>query len=488
MHPIVKGLLARVASLVPSAIALLAATRLVLEEYGVDVYNAFVLVFSTMVLIPLNDLGAGAALTSAVAEYGARARRTRRVALTAMRILAASGLGLGAAALLFSALGWWDEVLGEGAFASGAFGLALAAYGLSFVPGLGQSTLLGANKNHLNIVVQAFMAPCTCAGAALCVVLELEPAWVVAVPGMSVLLISLVNAWVAGRATKLRLLRLVPRIVRRRRYPGERIRAIAGPALVVLLTAPISLQSDRLVLSHFSTAPEVAKYSLGMQIFAPLVALIPAAARPLWPMFTRARAEGTKPMSLVKVVPAFAFVTAIGAGVLCVVTGPIGEVIGDDKVDVGLALPLALAGLVVVQSIAVPLTMALMYPAGLRMVATLSAIGMPLNLGLSIVAAGPLGAPGPLVVSASVMFVVQVVPSALYLRRHPIVAPAEPPVAVEPDVADVAAGTIPPPPPPPPPPPQPALGTWWAFQLLDSDLSVADGTRPRVVQEELPFG
>ena len=79
-----------------------------------------------------------------------------------------------AASLVLSALGLWHDVLGGGAFATGTFGFAIAAYGLSFVPGLGQSALLGANKNDLTILVQAFLAPAMCAGAALTVAFDLD--------------------------------------------------------------------------------------------------------------------------------------------------------------------------------------------------------------------------------------------------------------------------------------------------------------------------
>ena len=420
MHPILKGLIARVASLLPSAIATLLASRLILRHYDIGVFNAYTLVFTTMVLIPLNDLGAGAAVTSAVATDGTDHPHTRQVTLTAARVLMGSGLALVAGALVLSALGLWGEVLGGGAFATGTFGLAIAAYGLSFVPGLGQSALLGANKNDLTILVQAFLAPAMCAGAALTVAFHLDARWVVVVPGIAVLVVSLVNAVVSARVTGLRLLPLLPELPFRRRHPGAKIRGIAGPALIISLTAPITLQGDRLVLSHFSTAQAVADYSVTIQIWAPLVALIAAAARPLWPMFAQARTTGTVPMSVAKVITLFVALAAVTGAVLLVIAGPLAKAIGGNEIHLGLALPLTMAVAVCIQAAAVPLSMVLMYPAGLRLIATLSLVVTPINLVLSILVSPSLGAPGPLYVSIFVTTFFQVIPGLVHLRRHPI--------------------------------------------------------------------
>lgn len=416
----------------PSAVATLLATRLIIENYDVKVFNTYALVFSLMVLIPLNDLGAGASLTSAVAEGGADAPRTMRVALTAARTLAVAGLCLAAVALALSAFGIWGQVLGGGAFATGTIGVAIAAYGFSLVPGLGQSALLGANKNHVTIAVQAFLAPAMWAGTAVCVFLDLDARMVVVVPGLAVLLVSVTNAWVGARVTGLRLMPLLPKLGFRRSHPGARIRGIAGPALVMALTTPIVLQSDRLILSHFSTSREVLNYSVTLQIFAPLFALIPAASGPLWPLFTRARATGERPIRITRVLLAFATATAAASAVLCAITGPVARVIAGADTDLGVALPVAMAGATVVQSVAVPVAMMLMFPAGLRLMAMLSVAFLPLNLGLSILVAPHLGAPGPLYVGIGVGFFLQTVPALVYLRRHGVGPAQIPPLTMAP--------------------------------------------------------
>jgi hypothetical protein len=179
------------------------------------------------------------------------------------------------------------------------------------------------------------------------------------------------------------------------------------------------------VLSHFSTAHAVANYSVTVQIWAPLVALIAAAARPLWPMFTQARVTGQKPVSMTKVIFLFCSLAAIGGAVLFVISGPVANIIGGDQIDLGIALPLAMAIAGVVQAAAVPLAMALMYPAGLRLIATLSLICVPLNVGLSIIVAPHLGAPGPLYVSIVIATFLQTIPAMVHLHRHGFEGPKD---------------------------------------------------------------
>jgi O-antigen/teichoic acid export membrane protein len=443
----IRSLVARVASLFPAAIATLLATRLILGHYDVAVFDGYTLVFSLMVLIPLNDLGAGAALTTAVAERGVRDPSTAQVALTAMRTLFVSGLGLAAVALGVSALGLWDDLLGSSTYATGTFGVAIALYGLSFVPGLGQSILLGFDRNELTVLVQGSLAPAMAAGAGACVLLDLSPRWVVLAPGLAVVLVTLLNAWVSAHETGLRLLPLVPLVPRRRAHPGARIRSIAGPALILAITSPLTLQMDRFVLSHVSTSQDVAKYSVTLQIFSPLIVLIPAAARPLWPRFTQDRITGQRSISLLRVIPIFVVLTSVSAAALVAASGPIAQVIGDDQIDLGVALPILMAVVCVVQSIAIPASMALMFPKGLRFLAALSLVALPINLALSIPVADHLGAPGPLAVGIGVGTLLQTVPALAYLawyRRHPEAAASEHladdggPGDVEPDAFVVA--------------------------------------------------
>jgi hypothetical protein len=81
-------------------------------------------------------------------------------------------------------------------------------------------------------------------------------------------------------------------------------------------------------------------------------------------------------------------------------------------------LPVSAAAMVVVQALASPLAMTLVDPAGLRVVAVVNFVALPLNLTLSVLLARVYGAPGPLLATAIVIFAVQFLPLVVYARRR----------------------------------------------------------------------
>lgn len=64
--------------------------------------------------------------------------------------------------------------------------------------------------------------------------------------------------------------------------------------LVQAIALPISMQSDRLVLSHVSTPSELARYNLGAQLFLPVWQVITASGTALWPVFAGKGAGTTR--------------------------------------------------------------------------------------------------------------------------------------------------------------------------------------------------
>jgi O-antigen/teichoic acid export membrane protein len=420
LHPMVSMGLARLGSLVPISIATLALSRIVIDHYGTAVFNGFILVVSTMALLPptLTDLGVGTAVTTSYAQHGPTHPESQRLALTATRALAGFTLAIVAVSLLLTLLDVWPRILGEGAEAGGAFGIAMAIYALGFVPGLGQSMLLGVNRSHLTIIVLTFHMPLTAAAAGLAIVLD-APDWVVIlVPAVMMTVVRLALGLVTSRVVQVRWRELLARVPRPKVHPGAAIRSTAAPALIIALAVPAALQSDRLVLSHFSTEGELAEYAVSMQLFAPLLGVLVAIAQPLWPMISRARAEGTSTPGIARITLVFALATALLCALLVVVADPVGRAIGGEDLRLGLALPLANAAVAVATAATLPLSMAMRDAPALKFVATCSGLGLALNLPLSILLADRYGAPGPLVASAFVGVLVQILPAALYYRRH----------------------------------------------------------------------
>jgi O-antigen/teichoic acid export membrane protein len=188
--------------------------------------------------------------------------------------------------------------------------------------------------------------------------------------------------------------------------------------MVTTVCIPIAFCSDRIVLSHVSTSEAVTKYSIILQLFAPVSALIVACAQPLWPMFSRARRAGTPGPNLHKVLAAFFLGTFATSLTVALLADPLGRIIGGDQLRLGHLLPALGALVVLVQSLAYPLSITMMDAKGARFVAGCAVLTVPLNIGLSIWLSIQFGAAGPLVAVIVVCLFVQVMPVLRYIQRR----------------------------------------------------------------------
>lgn len=416
-HLLLSGA-ARLVGLLPQGVATLLASWLILNHFGVHAFNTYALVISMMAMIPLNNLGVGASITQAIAAHGVQDERSTRAALTASRVLAISGLGLAVASSALGAMGMWPVLLGDASGANWFTAVALVVYAATFVPGLASSVLLGVNRNHVSIVVGSFLAPVSLLVVLVLIVGDLDGRLIVVVPPLALLVINLVTMAVSTKLEGFPWGRIVRQVPQRTRYPGARIRSLSGPMLVTSLCVPVAFASDRIVLSHVSTEAAVANYSVVLQLCAPILGLIVAAAQPLWPLYTKARSQGESGPDLTKVFLAFGGGTVVCSAALVLLADPIGHLIGGDEINLGYFLPLMAALVLCLIAIAYPLSMSLVDPAGARFVAFCAVLTVPTNLGLSIWLARDLGAPGPLISLLIVSTVVQIVPISIYARRR----------------------------------------------------------------------
>lgn len=419
MRSVLLSALARAASLVPSALASLLVTRVVITHWGLPTFDSYALIVSLIALLPLNDLGVGAAVTSAYAPNGSGAAHARRVLLTAVRVLTVSSLGAIAISIALIGAGAWPRLLGGASGANLACGAAVCVYALSFVPAVGQSVLLGLDRNHIAVWITSAALPLIFVFVAVASFADAPATWVTILPAVAMTCVALALATSAARVGRLQWSRLLRDVPRLRRAPGASIRAMSLPKLIISLTVPLALQSDRLVLSHVATTLDVAKYSVAVQIFAPVLALVSSAAAPLWPMWARARAGASGPRSLNAVLLGFCGTTLVLSAIVVAVADPLAHVVAGPGVDLGVLLPVAAAAAVVMQAAAFPIAMALMDPPGIRFVAACCAIALPVNVALSVLlAASRLAAAGPLLATAAVGLFIQAIPAALYARTR----------------------------------------------------------------------
>jgi O-antigen/teichoic acid export membrane protein len=430
----------RVLGFIPQAIGTLLASRLILTHFGVHAFTMYALVMSVMALLPLNNLGVGASVTQAVAAHGPEDERSVRAALTAARVLSVSTLGVVLLAVVLGLAGLWPRLLGDASGANTYTAVALIVYAVSFVPGLAQSVLLGADRNHVSLVVGSFLAPFSLVVVIVLLVFDLDGRLVVLAPSLSLLMVNLVTLVLSMRLVRFPWLRILREVPRRHRYPGARIRSLSGPMLVTSLCVPLAFCTDRIVLSHVSTQAAVANYSVVLQLCAPIMALIVAAAQPLWPMYTRARALGERGPQVTGIFLVFGGGTLVLSTAMVLLADPVGRLIGGDAIDLGYFLPVVAALVMCLLAIAYPLSMSLVDPAGARFVAVCAVITLPVNMVTSIWLSKEMGAAGPLVALFVVSLTFQVVPVLLYSSRRQ--RSGQPVLVTEPEIPVGGAPTI----------------------------------------------
>lgn len=382
--------------------AALLASRIIIAHLGITAFNGFTIAESLIVLIPLNDLGAASVVTAAFASGDPLRPEAQAVALTATRVMTVSALGVTLVATVLTVGGLWHPLLGGASYGGWFFGVAMAVFAASFIPGLATGMLLGVHRNHVTVLVQTLINPAVLVGAVLLVAAHGDPRWVVVLPSAAVALVNILTAVVASRATRFSWSSVLRKVPNRRRYPGGSIRGIAGPRLILSLTVPLALANDRIVLSHFAPSKDVAVYGVCLQIFAPVMALIAAAAQPLWPIYLAAKSTGSLGPRVPRTTLMFLGATVVICAGLLPLSGPLGDLIGNGEVRLGLLVPFAAALMTVGYAAAYPLGMAFTSPAELRFIAGLSVVALPLNVALSIVFARAVGAAGPLFATTAV--------------------------------------------------------------------------------------
>jgi O-antigen/teichoic acid export membrane protein len=409
--------LARSFGFLPQGIATLLASHLILAHYGKHSFDTYALIVSVMALIPLNNLGVGASITQAISAHGPEDERSTSAALTASRVLSLSALSLAVVSTVLGLLGLWPRLLGDQAGSNAFTAIGVIVYAVSFVPGLAQSVLLATGRNHVSLIVLSFQAPVALLAIGLLIWFDADARWVIVVPALAVLAVNLVTMALSEVTVKFPWGRILRQVPFRRRYRGATIRHLSGPMLVTSLCVPIAFTSDRIVLSHVSTASAVANYSVVLQIFSPVMGLIVAIAQPLWPMYTRARSQGERGPGLRLIFGAFVGGTLLVCTALVLISDWLGKLISDE-IDLGFFLPAMIALVMLVLAVAYPLAMSMVDPAGARFAAICAVITVPANITASIFLAREYGAPGPLMALFGVSLVVQVIPSLIFVSRR----------------------------------------------------------------------
>jgi O-antigen/teichoic acid export membrane protein len=179
---------------------------------------------------------------------------------------------------------------------------------------------------------------------------------------------------------------------------------------------PITIQTDRLLLSHLTHGEELAQYNLAAQLFGLLLQTIAAAGLAMWPWYAKARSQGRVASPIV---PSLWFLSGgVVLGLSMALASPWLEVlVSKGKIHLDIWLVAAFVAFVAVEAAKYPLGMYMTDRRGLLFQVAPLLIMVPVNLGLSWSLTGVVGAGGPILGSAVAVLLCQVIPYFWYVRR-----------------------------------------------------------------------
>ncbi|MGU3293306.1 hypothetical protein [Williamsia sp. M5A3_1d] len=397
------------------------ALWLIVTRFGADSYGLYSLLATLILAVSFADLGLGAVLINATTDF--RSGAIDRAAFVAVhdsirRILwlIATAIVLIAAGLCVS--GQWPAILGgvvDGRSGQIAASLVVAVIGLSIPFGVGPRILQGDGRMS-DVVKYSVFGPIVQLVIFLPLVFTLDgPALLAVAPAIGAFAV----AWWTDRRARadlgVRLLRAATRAGRQRL--GRGVLSSSLSYLVISVGLALAFQSQRVVLSHNSSAAELSQYAVVAQYLIPVYSIATVAGQAMWPEY-RAADSSLTGRTLRRHIAVFALLGVAGAATLvCTVT-----VIGRWLLGGAISLPGTTLVAACVYLIALfahqPSAMVLTDSRGLAAQAVLVTMAGALTVGGTVWFAGSYGAAGAFAVAGVVVGVVQLVPTYLLARRH----------------------------------------------------------------------
>ncbi|WP_141137638.1 oligosaccharide flippase family protein [Blastococcus mobilis] len=415
------AVLARGGALPIGAVFTILTSRTIAEHYGATAFAFFALLTSFVGLLAFSDLGLGAAVANAAAEAEAREELRTAFLITIRRVFRYLLLSMSlilCAVCLISLSGAWGALLGEfKTFEGGALAAAwsLAIFGASIPLGMGQRILVGFHKTWMFSLVGALTPPLAFFGVTVIAATGGPPSVLPIAFYLAYALTSGLSLWLALRVSGA----TVRDISNAVSADSVKVWNTAAPMAVIVVAAPIAMQSDRVILGHLSPTG-VAGYSLAAQLFSPIGSMISVAGLALWPVFARRRVSSIslRGESPLKASAFFSLVAAACAGVAIALTPVYAEFASAGAIEIPLVTAVAFGLLVVVQAFNAPIGTYLTDGPGLKAQAMMVSIGLIVKLAGSLTLAGLPGGAGPVLASTGAVLMCQVVPGWWLVRRR----------------------------------------------------------------------
>lgn len=425
------ALVTRAATMAVATVCGVLTTRLVIGDAGVEQYALYTLLLALPALLSFTDLGSGAAVVNSLSTHD----DYRRDRLVTAQVAAVSRIQLGFAAVVMLlnvgllVTGGWAGLLGAAGDLPHAVPVAFGSLTLFClgVPLLVWTRIqLGLRRNHVIILVQGLVSPLTLLLVWVLVrAAPVDERVLPLAPFVASLVATAIGFALTVHHTRPLMVRaawvLLPRRAGPRHAQGP-VRAgvmeIGWPMLAQLLSPPLALSTQRLVLAHWGTSAQVAEYGVAGQVFLALQGLVVAAGTALWPINARRRQQGRLERGPARQAAVFGTAAAVAVLVVWAIGPQLFGFTGRGQVDVGTGTILGFGAMVVATAVLFPLGMFIMDTPGVRfqVVPTLAmAFG---SLGLAIAATPFLGVAGPPAAYATAVLLCQIVPFSLYIRRH----------------------------------------------------------------------
>lgn len=408
---------ARIVILPLSGLAVLLSTRLMTGEYGTEAYALFALVASLPFLVPVADLGLGAAVTNAAAALPGSFENFKSTLAKASRVLWSTASILVVVAILLSYFGVWSFLLQipDSRSLNWAVGAAMSIFALSVPGSLGARMLLGMRRNTSVVLIQGMSSVVSLVIVGVAVVLHAPVAVVVAISTVGMF----ATTWTLRIYGNRLLISLTQGHLSLDTSVGvvtpRTLMKTAVPMLIISLALPLTFQTGRIVLSWVVDLNAVAIYSAAAMVFLPALSVVSMAGRSLWGDFARGRHNGDEMTPLFVAANLICLAIGISGAVAFAVLGPFVARWGTNGViETPHSLFYGFAAIILLQSIQQPSGMYLTDIHGLRFQAVTTVISGVVGLGISVSLSSRYGVIGPVLATVLALSVLHVAPCFLY--------------------------------------------------------------------------
>ena len=280
---------------------------------------------------------------------------------------------------------------------------------------MGQRLLVAGGRAYQQVLLQG-LQPILTFGFLVFIARVDAPNWWVPV-------MAFASYWLTNFAMTCVAVRTFPRstkwaiqnVYKFRRVSGAVISPVARPMFVIVVALTLSLQSDRLVVSHFAGVVALSVFNISVATLRTDRVSDLSNLRTLWPYFARNRT--TPERVIVRTVLAVVAGTAALCLVVTVLAGPISLWLSQGRLEVPLELCLAYTALLLCQSAQAPLGNIATDRRALQFQSRCTLIALPVNVVISIILTIGMETLVHLWGSAIATLFVQFIPLLIFMRN-----------------------------------------------------------------------